>query len=220
MIFYKPLKNTANTIYLKINETKKNLKWYIFHNKCPLSYVNTMSMFVLKTIVAGEGGIGKTSIVKSFMIHTFSKDYKLTIGVDISSKTMVFDNNSVTFSVHDIAGQKRFSEAKEMFMRGTHLALLVFDLTRKETLDNLLTHWVRPLIGMCPSVICILIGNKSDLADLRVFSESEGKETLKHLRKEYPHALFLQYLETSALYNQNINLAFETLGKKYLSSSK
>ena len=180
-----------------------------------------MSMFVLKTIVAGEGGIGKTSIVKSFMNQTFSKDYKLTIGVDISSKTMIFDNNtSVTFSVHDIAGQKRFSEAKELFMRGTQLALLVFDLTRKDTLDLLLTHWVRPLVGMCPSVICILVGNKSDLSDLRVFSESEVKQTLKQLRKEYPHSLFLQYLETSALYNQNINLAFEMLGKKFLESSK
>lgn len=178
-------------------------------------------MFVLKTIVAGEGGIGKTSIVKSFMNQTFSKDYKLTIGVDVSSKTIVFDKtNSVTFTVHDIAGQDRFSEAKQLFMRGTQLALLVFDLTRKETLDNLLTNWVRPLIGMSPDVICLLVGNKSDLEDLRVVNQNEGKETLKYLRKEYPHSFFLQYLETSALYNQNINLAFETLGKKFLESSK
>ncbi len=179
-----------------------------------------MSMFVLKTIVAGEGGIGKTSIVRSFMDQTFTKDYKLTIGVDISSKTVSIGDNSLTFSVHDIAGQKRFSEAKTLFMRGTHLALLVFDLTRRDTLDNLREYWIKPLLDMCPDVICVLVGNKSDLKDLRVFSESEGKDTLKELRKQFSKATFLQYIETSALYNQNVNQSFELLGKKFLEKSK
>ena len=180
-----------------------------------------MPNYVVKTIVLGEGGIGKTSIIKSFMNEALSKDYKMTIGVDLFSKTLEYDNErTVTFSVNDIAGQKRFAELKNLFIRGTQISLLVFDLTRKDTLINLVNNWIIPLMELCPDTINILIGNKSDLEDLRVIDKKEATETLKKLRKSFPSAQFLDYIETSALRNQNINPTFQLLGKTYLKNLK
>ena len=179
-----------------------------------------MTLYVLKTIVAGEGGIGKTTIVKKFMHQVLSKDYKMTIGMDIFSKTIEIDNNSITFSVHDIAGQKRFAQVKELFMRGTQLALFVFDLTRKETLTQLRENWIPPLVERCSNVTSVLIGNKSDLEDLRVFDTKEIQKFIKQLQKDFPQCNFVQYIETSAIYDKNVDLAFRTLAKEFMKNSK
>ena len=179
-----------------------------------------MSMYVLKTIVAGEGGIGKSTIVKRFMNEVLSRDYKMTIGMDVFSKTIAIENNSITFSVHDLAGQQRFSEVKALFMRGTQLALFVFDLTRKDSLVSLRNKWIPPLIDLSPEVISVLIGNKSDLSDLRMFDKKEIQEFLKGLQKDFPQCHFVQYIETSALHNTNVDFAFQTLAKAYLKMNK
>lgn len=180
-----------------------------------------MHSYVVKTIVLGEGGIGKTSLIRSFMNETLSKDYKMTIGVDLFSKTVEYNKDqTVTFSVNDVAGQKRFAELKNLFIRGTQMSLLVFDLTRKDTLINLVNNWIAPLMELCPDTINILIGNKTDLEDLRVITQKEGIETLKKLRKNWPKAKFLDYIETSAIMNENVNYSFDLLGKEFLKSLK
>jgi small GTP-binding protein len=179
-----------------------------------------MTMYVMKTIVAGDGGIGKSTIVKSFMNEVLSRDYKMTIGVDIFSKTININEDSITFSVHDIAGQHRFSDVKGLFMRGTQLGLFVFDLTRKDSLVNLRNNWIPPLIELCDNVVCVLIGNKSDLEDLRVFDKKEVEDFFKVLQKDFPQCHFVQYIETSAIHNKNIDLAFHSLAKTFLKINK
>lgn len=179
-----------------------------------------MTMYVLKTIVAGEGGVGKTTLVKNFMNQVLSKDYKMTIGMDVYSKTLDIDNNSITFSVHDIAGQKRLSEVKELFMRGTQLAVFVFDLTRKDSLIQLRNNWIPPLIDLCPNVISVLIGNKSDLEELIVFDDKEIQKFLKGLQKDFPQCHIAQYVKTSALYNKNVDESFALLAREFLKTKK
>lgn len=177
-------------------------------------------MYILKTIVAGEGGVGKSTIVKRFMNEVLSRNYKMTIGMDVFSKSINLNDNSITFSVHDLAGQQRFSDVKSLFMRGTQLAVFVFDLTRKDTLVNLRDKWVPPLIELSPEVISVLIGNKSDLTDLRIFEKKEIQNFLKGLQKDFPQCHFVDYIETSAINNTNVDLAFETLANAYLKKHK
>ena len=175
-----------------------------------------MTRHILKTIVAGDGGIGKTSIVRSFLGQTFSKDYKLTIGIDISTKTVLINDASITFSIHDFAGQHRFADLKDVFMRGTQVALFVFDLTRKDSLVNLRNQWVKPLAKQCPNVLCLLIANKSDLVDFRVFDEETINKSFKELQKDFPECSFITYVETSARDHKNINHSFSMLGQSFL----
>jgi small GTP-binding protein len=150
------------------------------------------------------------------MDQTLTKDYKMTIGVDISSKSIAVDNKLVTFSVNDLAGQKRFDPLKTIFFKGAQVGLLVFDLTRKDSLLSLKTEWIIPLLKTCLQTVNILIGNKLDLTDLRVIQSEEAISMLELLREEFPQSKFLDYVETSALQNTNVKSTFDLLGKEYL----
>ena len=172
-----------------------------------------MANVVLKTILAGEGGVGKTSLVRSFMKHKFTGDYKITIGVDVTSRSMQVNKDKVTFSVNDIAGQARFEAIKDVFFRGAHLSLLVFDLTRKDTLTSLRKQWVEPMIEASQNEIhSIIVGNKADLDDLRVIEPEEGLKLLELMRKAYPRMNIVNYIETSALTGDHVADAFSKLG--------
>lgn len=140
----------------------------------------------------------------------------MTIGVDISSKSIAVDNKLVTFSVNDLAGQKRFDPLKTIFFKGAQVGLLVFDLTRKDSLLSLKTEWIIPLLKTCLQTVNILIGNKLDLTDLRVIQSEEAISMLELLREEFPQSKFLDYVETSALQNTNVKSTFDLLGKEYL----
>jgi small GTP-binding protein len=154
------------------------------------------------------------------MKHKFTGDYKITIGVDVSSKNMTIDGNKITFSVNDIAGQQRFESLKEVFFRGAHLALLVFDVTRKDTLTDLRKNWVEPIIEASQNkIFSILVGNKCDLEDLRVIEPEEGKKLIDLMKKAYPSMNIINYLETSALENKNVEGAFEELAKAFISAN-
>lgn len=173
----------------------------------------------LKTILAGDGGVGKTSLVKVFMREKFSSDYKITVGVDVSSKSIKIDKDTVIFSVNDVAGQERFEVMRSLFFKGAVLALLVFDLTRKESLTSLRKQWIAPLIETNPNgVHAILIGNKSDLEDLRVISEEDGNRFSELLSQAYPTLFLHDYIETSAKENVNVDECFTRLAEAYLST--
>lgn len=173
----------------------------------------------LKCILAGDGGVGKTSLVRSFMGDMFNKNYLITVGVDVSSKIVEYPKGKVNFSVNDIAGQPRFESFRSVFFKGAHLALLVFDLTRTQTLRNLDASWVPELAQLSnpqEPVHCILVGNKSDLEDFRSISSEEGRQALTELQNKFKNLIFLDFIETSALENRNVDEAFSTLAQAFL----
>jgi Ras-related protein Rab-7A len=74
---------------------------------------------MLKLLLLGDAGVGKTSILKQFMNSEFSAQYKATIGSDFSSKQLDVDGKFVTLQVWDTAGQERFQSLGPLFYRGT-----------------------------------------------------------------------------------------------------
>ena len=178
-----------------------------------------MKSLTIKCIVAGDGAVGKTSLVRSFMGDVFKKDYLLTVGVDVSSKVIEFKDQKVVLSVNDIAGQPRFETFRAVFFKGTAIALLCFDLTRDQTLKSLTSSWIPELATQSDpnsAVHCILIGNKSDLEDLRSITESDAKAELKKMQKTFLNLKFIGYIETSALNNKNVGACFTDLTKAFL----
>ena len=95
-----------------------------------------------KLIVCGTGGVGKTSLIRRYVENKFEENYLMTLGMDPTNTAIEVDFGNgktvpVNLIIYDVAGQDRFQSLREVFFRGAHGALLVFDLTRPETLDEL-----------------------------------------------------------------------------------
>ena len=166
------------------------------------------SSYKLKVLLCGPAGVGKTSLIMRFIKSKFQTDYKLTVGVDILTKDVELANDNIcTLSIWDIGGQERFSFIRSTFYKGAAGALLVFDLSRAATWDEI-KNWRAEVKQFAGDIPFVLIGNKLDLlADVgevidrdeaRAYAESQGSE----------------YIETSAKDNLNVAQAFVALTKK------
>ena len=143
------------------------------------------SSYRFKILLLGDSAVGKTTLVNKFIQGKFSADYKMTIGVDIMTKTLNIDGTEVVLSIWDIAGQDRFRSFRSVFYRGASGALVVFDLTRLSSFQNL-DRWVSELLEFVGRRIpLVFIGNKADLANMRMVKDSEAINYVKKLNSTY-----------------------------------
>ncbi|NIQ07851.1 MAG: GTP-binding protein [Candidatus Korarchaeota archaeon] len=159
-----------------------------------------------KITMCGDYAVGKTSVCRRFTGKSFKKSYKATIGVDLYTKVMNVKNLVVNLQIWDLGGQARFEQILPSYFRGSNGSLVLFDLTRRETLKSI-SRWLKKVRNTAKSPTSILIGNKADLESLRSIDRSEAKTIQKKLGLE-------AYLETSAKENKNIDKAFRTLTEK------
>lgn len=172
----------------------------------------------LKVILIGDGAVGKTSLVKAYVQKAFQKDYLMTVGVDISIKDVEFDFHKFKLTIHDIAGQERFKDFRSVFFNGANMAIAVFDVTRKQSLENIAEIWLPQLIEtiLDKNFSIYLIANKIDLEDSREILTSDCQLTYRRLKRKFEMIHWAGYLETSALTNFNVNEAFLELSKGYI----
>lgn len=160
--------------------------------------------YAFKLILGGEGGVGKTSMVHRFVEDAFQTDYKSTIGTSIMKKECEFQGleSKVRFVIWDLAGQAQFKRVRQTYLANAEAGILVYDVTRKETLD-ILENWFEEIKSVSPNISLILVGNKIDLEEQRVISTTQGEDLAQKLS--------LSYIETSAKTGENINDAFKML---------
>lgn len=167
--------------------------------------------YAYKLILGGDGGVGKTSMVHRFVEDAFQTDYKSTIGTSIMKKECEFEGlkSKVRFVIWDLAGQAQFKRVRQSYLAKAEAGILVFDVTRKETFNNL-GNWHKEIVEATPTISLILVGNKVDLD--REVQTAEGEALAAKLG--------LTYIETSAKTGENINEAFRMLAlqmiKKYV----
>lgn len=183
---------------------------------------------VLKTLLIGEGAVGKTSLIDQWIHGRFKSDYSLTVGLNVASKTITFDKIDAKLVISDIAGQKRFAQIRGEFFKGTSLIMMVYDCTRPDTLDALLTEWIPgvveanplpsdKLMRKIPRMILVLVANKSDLEDERMVTKQKGLGAIRKLKNRYKDRInVIDYIETSAKKNINVNEAFSMMARGYL----
>lgn len=158
---------------------------------------------LFKIILVGDCAVGKSNILSRYINNEFNKESKTTIGVELSSKSYKVDNKIIKINIWDTAGQERFTSITSAYYKGAQGALIVYDITRQDTFDNI-DKWYRELKSKIASDISvILLGNKSDLSLLRKVSYEEAKEKANMLK--------IKLYETSALDANNINEAFRKL---------
>ena len=160
--------------------------------------------YAYKLILGGDGGVGKTSMVHRFVEDAFQTDYKSTIGTSIMKKECDFEglSSKVRFVIWDLAGQSQFKRVRQTYVENAEAGIVVFDVTRKETFDNLET-WNKEIKEASPTISLILVGNKIDLVDDRQVTTEEGQALAQKLG--------LTYVETSAKDGTNIQDSFKML---------
>ena len=167
---------------------------------------------IFKLVIIGDASVGKTNILSKYLNNEFDENSKATIGVEFSLKTFEIDHNTVKAQIWDTAGQERYRSITNAYYKGARGALLVYDISRKITFENI-DNWVADLKENGESdMTTVLIGNKSDLEDERQVSKEEGE--LK--AKQYGMA----FIETSAKNGNNIEKAFVDLVEELYKSNR
>jgi Ras-related protein Rab-11A len=161
------------------------------------------SEMIFKILIIGDSTTGKTNILSKYLHNKFDKASKATIGVELSRKIYTIKNVKVEAQIWDTAGQERYRSITKAYYKGALGALIVYDITKKETFDNI-ENWIADLRNSADKkATIILVGNKNDLEEERKVSKDIGESKAK----EFGFA----FLETSALNGSNIELAFQTL---------
>ncbi len=163
--------------------------------------------YLFKSIVVGDGGVGKTALTLRFSKGFFTEDYKMTIGVDFHVKTIAIDSVEgpirAKLQIWDTGGQERFSSIRPMYYRGSLGALMIFDLTNSGSFEHL-PQWIEEVRANVKTEIpLLLVGNKSDLVDQRAVSLEEINSFTNNFN--------LYYMETSAKTGEGVGDCFYIL---------
>ncbi|KAI3848453.1 hypothetical protein MKW92_022808 [Papaver armeniacum] len=156
--------------------------------------------YLFKAVLIGDSGVGKSNLLSRFSRNEFRLDSKPTIGVEFAYRNIRVGDKLIKAQIWDTAGQERFRAITSSYYRGALGAMLVYDLTRRATFDNL-RKWLEELRRFANTdMVIVLVGNKSDLVDKREVEEEEGRNLAE---KEG-----LCFMETSALENVNVEEAY------------
>eukprot|EP01130_Rhizamoeba_saxonica_P004277 TRINITY_DN174_c0_g1_i1.p1 TRINITY_DN174_c0_g1~~TRINITY_DN174_c0_g1_i1.p1 ORF type:complete len:224 (+),score=66.15 TRINITY_DN174_c0_g1_i1:24-695(+) len=157
--------------------------------------------YLLKIVVIGESGVGKTNLIERYTKDTFYEESKSTIGVEFGHKTIEIDGSVVKTQIWDTAGQERFRALTRPYYRGAVGAVLVFSLADRESFDKLGSWFMELEMHADQGIHVMLIGNKSDLED----SRQVPTDLAINFAKEHG----IDYMETSAKDKTNVEKAFQ-----------
>jgi len=169
---------------------------------------------LLKMIILGDSGVGKTCLMNKFVNDKFSKQYKATIGADFLTKEVLIDDKLVTMQIWDTAGQERFQSLGVAFYRGADCCILVYDVNDQKSFESL-DLWMDEFIAQAAprnpkEFPFIVLGNKSDLAKTnRQVAEAKARSWCKN-KNDIP------FYETSAKDNINVEQAFQNVARNAL----
>ena len=167
---------------------------------------------LLKVIILGDSGVGKTSLMNQYVNKKFNAQYKATIGADFLTKEVTVEDRLVTMQIWDTAGQERFQSLGVAFYRGADSCVLVFDVVQPKTFDSLDAWRDEFLIQAGPrdpdNFPFVVLGNKVDV-DTRAVPQ---KRALAWCQAKGN----IPYFETSAKEATNVEQAFQTIAKNAL----
>lgn len=160
--------------------------------------------YLFKYVVIGDSWVGKSSIILQYAEKIFYDPYIWTIGVDFKIRTIEVDSKIVKLQVWDACvGAERFRPIMMSYFRRANAAIVVYDITRKESFDNL-DRWVNSLeMSGWAQILYVLVGNKCDLEEKREVTYDEGLQ--------YAQEHNMLFAETSAKDDINIDEVFNNI---------
>jgi len=162
-----------------------------------------------KLVLLGDASVGKSCLVVRFAKGEFYEYQEPTIGAAFMTQTVSLNTEVVKFEIWDTAGQERYKSLAPMYYRGAAAAVIVFDITSKESFDAA-KSWVSEL--QSTDTLIALAGNKSDLEATRTVEREAAKA--------YAEQAGILYMETSAKSGQNVNELFREIAVRLPKQSK
>ena len=164
-----------------------------------------------KVILVGDSGVGKTCIINKYL-NQYNLDVKTTINTSFYTKIEIIDNYKIIFQIWDTVGQEKYRSLNSLFFKDAHICILVYDITKEESYNNIKDYWYESVItNGSEGIILGIAGNKSDLYEYEKVDKNEVKEFSKEINS------VLRF--TSAKNNCLIDELFDELGKKFVNSN-
>jgi small GTP-binding protein len=165
---------------------------------------------IVKIVLIGDSGVGKSNLLLRYLKNEFVWDSKATVGVEFGSKKFKIENHNVKAQIWDTAGQERYRSITNAYYKGSKGALVVYDISRKVTFENV-DKWISDLRkNSDPDVMIILVGNKCDLQEEREVTTREGQDKAK-INSKTCFTLDVAFLETSARNGDNVETGFSLM---------
>uniref|UniRef100_A0A0G4F3N0 GTP-binding nuclear protein n=1 Tax=Chromera velia CCMP2878 TaxID=1169474 RepID=A0A0G4F3N0_9ALVE len=158
-----------------------------------------------KLVLVGDGGTGKTTLVKRHLTGEFEKKYIATLGVEVHPLEFQTNFGAIKFNVWDTAGQEKFGGLRDGYYIQGQCAIIMFDVTSRITYKNV-PNWYRDLVRVCENIPIVLVGNKVDVKDRQV----KARQIMFHRKRN------LQYYDISARSNYNFEKPFLWLARRLL----
>jgi len=164
--------------------------------------------FVFKITVIGDGGVGKTSLIKKYTKGSFKKEYIKTLGAQFSKYDEKIEGSAVKLFFWDIAGQAEFSFMRPIFYKGSKAAIIVFSNAPdefKKSFDHIL-DWHEDIKKYCGDIPVVLFGNKIDLVE-------ESSIDIEKIEEVVDKRDFLGFYKTSAKTGNGVYESFQAIIK-------
>ena len=176
----------------------------------------SIKSYQFKVVIIGDYSVGKSTLISKFVENKFRDQYIPTLGVNISRKSLDINDSHVDLMIWDIAGQDMFSAVRQRFYQESEGYFIVFDTTRKSSLEHL-GRWYREVLKYTrtDTIPFVIVANKIDLKEDIVISDDDIISTLIENEMEVK-----MIIKTSAKDGTNVEDAFEILGKTILKKYK
>lgn len=172
--------------------------------------------FVFKITIIGDGGVGKTSLIKKYTQGEFQEDYISTIGAQFSIYEQKIDGDDIKLFFWDLAGQDDFQIIRSSFYEDSKAVIIVYSLERNnkgyESLKNVM-KWYNEINQYCEDIPIIIFANKIDLVGDTEIDESSFKEL--SAKENY-----LGVYRTSAKTGNGVGNAFKAIIEKLYNMHK
>jgi small GTP-binding protein len=160
----------------------------------------------LKAVLVGDTKVGKSCILSQFVQETYDPNMPATVGAAFLTKIVATEYCPIRLQLWDTAGQEKYRSLAPMYYRSASAALLIFDVTNKNSLENL-KNWHQEICEKAPTGITVyVVGNKIDAAKDRVVSSDAGRAMAQQLGAPY-------YFEVSAKTGEGINNLFNKVAE-------
>eukprot|EP00051_Salpingoeca_urceolata_P001172 m.39081 g.39081 ORF g.39081 m.39081 type:complete len:230 (-) comp11233_c0_seq1:256-945(-) len=161
----------------------------------------------VKTLIVGNGAVGKSSMIQRYCKGIYTHDYKKTIGVDFLEKKIKLEGYELRLMIWDTAGQEEFDSMTKAYYRGAEACVVAFSMTDRDSFDAV-ESWIAKVEAEVGNIPMVLIMNKIDLLEQAVVTKEEAQAKADHVK--------LKLYFTSVEKDHNVNEVFQYLSEQFL----